>query len=72
MTHYNRLSEITIKKTAFLLIEKPIFCQNRGKTGVLECYDQEISGFIDRNPGRDVKVRPRGVHEESREGCRVG
>ena len=24
-------------------------------------YDQEICSFIDRNPGRDVKVRPRGA-----------
>ena len=32
-----------------------------GKTGLLRSYDQEISGFIDHNPGRDVKVRPRGA-----------
>ena len=56
---------VTIKKTAIFLIEKPIFCQNTAKTGLLESYDQEISGFIDRNPGRDVKVRSREVHEES-------
>ena len=31
-----------------------------------------MSGFIDRNPGREVKARSRGVHEESREGCREG
>ena len=61
MKRYNRLHEITIKKTVILLIEKPIFCQNMGKTGLLRSYDQEISGFIDRNPGRDVKVRPRGA-----------
>ena len=34
---------------------------NTAKTGLLESYDQEISGFIDRNPSRDVKVRPGGV-----------
>ena len=43
-----------------------------GKTGLLRSYDQEICSFIDRNPGRDVKVRSGGVHEESREGCREG
>ena len=53
--------EITIKKTAILLIETPIFHQNMGKTGLLKSYDQEICSFIDRNPGRDVKVRPRGA-----------
>ena len=36
---------------------KPIFCQNTVKTGLLESYDQEICGFIDRNAGRDVRVR---------------
>ena len=62
----NRLRGITIKKTVILLIETPILYPNTAKTS----YDQEISGFIDRNLGRDVKVRPRGVHEESREGGR--
>ena len=33
----------------------------KDKPGLLRSYDQEISGFIDRNPGRDVKVRPRGA-----------
>ena len=28
-----------------------------GKTGILKSYDQKISGFIDRNPGRDVRAR---------------
>ena len=55
--------EITIKKTGIFLIEKPIFCLNTTKTGLLESYDQEISDFLDRNPGRDVRVRS----EESRE-----
>ena len=27
----------------------------------MRSYDQEICSFIDRNPGRDVKVRPRGA-----------
>ena len=62
--------EITIKKTGILLIENPIFCLNTAKTGLLESYDQEISGFLDRNPGRDVNVRPSWVHGESIEGCR--
>ena len=39
------------------MIVKPIFCQNTAKTGLLESYDQEISGFLDRNPGRNVRVR---------------
>ena len=39
------------------MIENPIFCLNTAKTGLLESYDQEISGFLDRNPGRDVRVR---------------
>ena len=59
MTRHNRLHEITIKKTVILLIVTLIFCLNTAKTGLLESYDQEISGFIDRNPGRDVKVRAR-------------
>ena len=54
MTRYNRLREITIKKTAIFLIETPIFCQNMGKKGLLESYDQKICGFIDRNPGREL------------------
>ena len=70
MTLYNRLHEITIKKYAILLIVSPIFCQNMEKTGILKSYDQKISGFIDRNPGRDVKVSSREVHEVSCEGCR--
>ena len=49
--------EITIKKTVIFLIVKPIFCQKTAKTGLLESYDQEISGFLDRNPGRNVRVR---------------
>ena len=64
--------EITIKKTAIFLIEKPIFCQNMGKTGLLRSYDQEISGFLDRNPVRHVNVRSREIHEESRKGYREG
>ena len=63
---------VSIKKTVILLIVNPILCQNTAKTELSESYDQEICRFIDRNPGRDVKVRPRGVHEESREGCREG
>ena len=61
MTRYNRLHVVSIKKTAFLLIEKLIFCLNTAKTGLLESYDQKICSFIDRNPGRDVKVRSRGA-----------
>ena len=57
MKRYNRLHEITIKKYAILLIVNPILCLNTGKTGVLKSYDQEISGFLDRNPGRNVRVR---------------
>ena len=72
MVSTNRLRVITIKKTVILLIETPILYPNTAKTGLWESYDQEISGFIDRNLGRDVKVRPRGVHEESREGGREG
>ena len=53
------MQTVTIKKTVILLIVNPIFCLNTAKTGLLESYDQEISGFIDRNPGRDVKVRAR-------------
>ena len=72
MTRYILLHEITIKKTAIFLIVNPILCLNTAKTGVLESYDQEICSFIDRNPGRDVIVRSREVHEESCEGCREG
>ena len=43
------------------MIVNPIFCLNTAKTGLLECYDQEICSFIDCNPGRDVKVRPKGA-----------
>ena len=68
----NRLRGITIKKTVILLIETPILYPNTAKTGLWESYDQEISGFIDRNPGGNVGVRSRGVHEESREGGREG
>ena len=68
----NRLRGITIKKTVILLIETPILYPNTAKTGLWESYDQEISGFIDRNTGRDVGVRSRGAHEESREECREG
>ena len=57
MTRQNLPHEITIKKTAIFLIVKPIFCQNTVKTGLLKSYDQEICGFIDRNAGRDVRVR---------------
>ena len=32
-----------------------------GKMGVLASYDQKFCSFIDRNPGRDVRVRPRGA-----------
>ena len=70
MTRYNRLHEITIKKTDILLIVNPILCLNTAKTRLSESYDQEILSFIDRNPGRDVKVSSREVHEESYEGCR--
>ena len=61
MRYYNRLRVASIKKTAILLIVNPILCLNAAKTGLLESYDQEISGFIDRNPGRDVRVRARGA-----------
>ena len=54
MTRYNRLREITIKKTGIFLIETAIFCQNMGETGLLESYDQKTCGFIDRNPGREL------------------
>ena len=47
----------TIKKTVILLIVNPILYLNTAKTGLLKSYDQEICGFIDRNPGRDVRVR---------------
>ena len=36
---------------------KPIFCLNTGKIGVLASYDQEISGFIDRNLVVNIKER---------------
>ena len=65
MTIYNRLREITIKKTVILLIVNPVLCLNTAKTGLWENYDQEICSIIDRNPGRDVKVRSREVHEKS-------
>ena len=42
------------------MIVNPILCINTAKTGLLESYDQEISGFLDRNPGRDVRVRSEG------------
>ena len=72
---------VTIKKTAIFLIEKPIFCLNTAKTGLSESYDQEISGFIDRNPGRDIRVRSEEsmrnlgrdserCRERDQEGCR--
>ena len=51
---YNRLREITIKKTVILLIVNLILWLNTAKTGLLESYDQEICGFIDRNPGREL------------------
>ena len=54
MKRYNRLREITIKKTGIFLIETPIFRLNTAKTGLLESYNQKICGFIDRNPGRDL------------------
>ena len=57
MTRYSLLRVVTIKKTAILLIVNPILYINTAKTGLLESYDQEISGFLDRNPGRDVRVR---------------
>ena len=38
------------------MIVNPILCLNTAKTGLLKSYDQEISGFLDRNPGRDVRV----------------
>ena len=65
MTLYNRLHEITIKKYAILLIVNPVLCLNTAKTGLWENYDQEICSIIDRNSGRDVKVRFREVHEKS-------
>ena len=46
---------VTIKKTAIFLIVTPIFCQMWAKTGLLESYNQEISGFIDRNPVNDLR-----------------
>ena len=46
---------------------------NTVKTGSLTSYDQEICRFIDRNPGRDVRVRSeesmRNLGRDS-EGCR--
>ena len=63
---------VSIKKSAFLLIEKPIFCLNTAKTWLLESYDQKIRLFLDRNPGMDVSVRSGDVHEVSSEGCREG
>ena len=54
MKRYNRLREITIKKTGIFLIETPIFRLNTAKTGLLESYNQKICGFIDRNPGREL------------------
>ena len=53
----HQIHTVTIKKTAIFLIVKPNFCQNTVKTGSLTSYDQEICRFIDRNPGRDVRVR---------------
>ena len=70
MTLYNRLHEITIKKTVILLIVNPVLCLNTAKTGLWENYDQEICSIIDRNPGRDVKARSREVREKSWEECR--
>ena len=72
MVHSVLICVVTIKKTAISLIVPPIFWQNTAKTGLLTSYDQEISGFLDRNPGKDVKVGPGGVHEESGEGYREG
>ena len=57
--------EFTIKKTAILLIVTPVLCLNTAKTGLLRIYDQEIGGFVDRNPGSDGRVRSGEVHEES-------
>ena len=54
MKRYNRLREISIKKTGIFLIETPIFRLNTAKTGLLESYDQKPCGFIDRNPGREL------------------
>ena len=51
---YNRLREITIKKTVILLIVNLILWLNTAKTGLLECYDQETCSFIDRNPDREL------------------
>ena len=45
---------VTIKKTVILLIEKQIFCINTDKIGLLDGYDQEIGGFVDRNPNREL------------------
>ena len=61
------------------MIVNPIFCLNTAKTGLSESYDQEISGFIDRNPGRDVKVRARvawrnpekDIGRDAESACRV-
>ena len=58
---YNRLREITIKKTVILLIVNLILWLNTAKTGLLECYDQETCSFIDRNLGRDLRVMARGT-----------
>ena len=54
MKRYNRLREISIKKTGIFLIETLIFRLNTAKTGLLESYNQKICGFIDRNPGREL------------------
>ena len=43
------------------MIVNPILGQNSAKTGLLESYDQKICSFIDRNPGRDVRVGARGA-----------
>ena len=57
--------EFKIKKTAILLIVNPILCLNTAKTGLLRICDQEIGGFVDRNPGRYGRVRSGEVHEDS-------
>ena len=40
---------VSIKKTAILLIEKPIFCINTCKRVLLGSYDQETCDFFDCN-----------------------
>ena len=53
------------------MIVNLILWLNMTKNGLLECNDQEISGVIDRNPGREAKVRSREVQRDVERVCRV-